>query len=69
MRASIMDHDVPLRIMAANKIGSGTSDKIHVMSSQSTEQHRQIAAKQGPVKVAIITVSDTRTRRTTPAAT
>ncbi len=31
-------------------------------SSQSTEQHRQIAAKQGPVKVAIITVSDTRTR-------
>ena len=32
------------------------------MSSQSTEQHRQIAARQGPVKVAIITVSDTRTR-------
>ena len=32
------------------------------MPSASTEQHKQIAAKQGPVKVAIITVSDTRTR-------
>ncbi len=36
--------------------------KIEHMSSQSTEQHRQIAARQGPVKVAVITVSDTRTR-------
>ena len=32
------------------------------MSSASTQQHRDIAAKQGPVHVAIITVSDTRTR-------
>ncbi len=32
------------------------------MPSASTEQHKQIAAKQGPVKVAVITVSDTRTR-------
>ncbi|MFN3706067.1 MAG: molybdenum cofactor biosynthesis protein B [Thermoflexales bacterium] len=32
------------------------------MSSASTEQHRQLAAQQGPVKVAIVTVSDTRTR-------
>ncbi len=32
------------------------------MPSASTEQHKQIAAKQGPVNVAIITVSDTRTR-------
>ena len=32
------------------------------MPSASTEQPKQIAAKQGPVKVAIITVSDTRTR-------
>ena len=32
------------------------------MPSESTQQHKDIAAKQGPVKVAIITVSDTRTR-------
>jgi molybdenum cofactor biosynthesis protein B len=32
------------------------------MSSASTQQHRDIAAKQGPVHVAIVTVSDTRTR-------
>jgi molybdenum cofactor biosynthesis protein B len=32
------------------------------MSSPSTQQHREIAARQGPVHVAIITVSDTRTR-------
>ena len=32
------------------------------MTSQSTQQHRDIAAKQGPVHVAIVTVSDTRTR-------
>jgi len=32
------------------------------MSSASTEQHRAIAAGQGPVRVAIVTVSDTRTR-------
>lgn len=30
--------------------------------SESTQQHKAIAARQGPVKVAIITVSDTRTR-------
>ena len=30
--------------------------------SESTKQHKDIAARQGPVKVAIITVSDTRTR-------
>jgi molybdopterin adenylyltransferase len=30
--------------------------------SQSTQQHREIAARQGPVHVAIVTVSDTRTR-------
>jgi molybdopterin adenylyltransferase len=28
----------------------------------SSQQHREIAAKQGPVSVAIVTVSDTRTR-------
>ena len=32
------------------------------MPSQSTDQHREIAARQGPIPVAIITVSDTRTR-------
>ena len=32
------------------------------MPSQSTDQHKAIAAQQGPIKVAIITVSDTRTR-------
>ena len=32
------------------------------MTSPSTQQHRDIAAKQGPVHVAIVTVSDTRTR-------
>jgi molybdenum cofactor biosynthesis protein B len=32
------------------------------MPSQSTEQHREIAARQGPIPLAIITVSDTRTR-------
>jgi molybdenum cofactor biosynthesis protein B len=32
------------------------------MTSASTQQHREIAAKQGPVHVAIVTVSDTRTR-------
>jgi molybdenum cofactor biosynthesis protein B len=32
------------------------------MSSQSTDQHKAIAAKQGPISVAIVTVSDTRTR-------
>ncbi len=32
------------------------------MPSKSTDQHREIAARQGPVPLAIITVSDTRTR-------
>ena len=32
------------------------------MPSESTQQHREIAARQGVVRVAIITVSDTRTR-------
>lgn len=32
------------------------------MSSPSTEQHRAIAHRQGPVHVAVVTVSDTRTR-------
>ena len=32
------------------------------MASKSTEQHREIAARQGPVPLAIVTVSDTRTR-------
>jgi len=32
------------------------------MTSPSTQQHRDIAAKEGPVHVAIVTVSDTRTR-------
>jgi molybdenum cofactor biosynthesis protein B len=30
--------------------------------SESTQQHREIAAQKGPVRVAIVTVSDTRTR-------
>lgn len=33
-------------------------------TSTSTEQHREIAEKQGPVMVAIVTVSDTRTPET-----
>jgi len=32
------------------------------MPSKSTEQHREIAARQGPIPLAIVTVSDTRTR-------
>ncbi|MCS7054780.1 MAG: MogA/MoaB family molybdenum cofactor biosynthesis protein [Thermoflexales bacterium] len=32
------------------------------MSSPSTQQHREIAARQGAIHVAIVTVSDTRTR-------
>ncbi len=32
------------------------------MSSSSAQQHREIAARQGPAHVAIVTVSDTRTR-------
>ncbi len=32
------------------------------MTSASTEQHKKIAHRQGPVAVAIVTVSDTRTR-------
>ncbi len=32
------------------------------MTSQSTQQHKDIAHKQGAVKIAIVTVSDTRTR-------
>ena len=32
------------------------------MTSASTQQHRDIAAKQGAVHVAVVTVSDTRTR-------
>jgi molybdopterin adenylyltransferase len=32
------------------------------MTSASTEQHKAIAQQQGPVQVAVITVSDTRTR-------
>ncbi len=34
------------------------------MSSESTEQHRALAAAKGPVRVAIITVSDSRTPET-----
>lgn len=34
------------------------------MSSESTEQHRARAAEKGPVRVAIITVSDSRTPET-----
>ncbi len=33
-----------------------------IMSSPSTQQHRDIAARQGPIHVAVVTVSDTRTR-------
>ena len=33
-------------------------------TSISTEQHREAAAEQGPVKIAIVTVSDTRTPET-----
>ncbi len=33
-------------------------------TSTSTEQHREIAAEQGPVSVAIVTVSDSRTPET-----
>ena len=33
-------------------------------SSASTEQHREAAAEQGPIKAAIVTVSDTRTPET-----
>ena len=33
-------------------------------TSTSSEQHREIAEEQGPVKVAIVTVSDTRTPET-----
>jgi molybdopterin adenylyltransferase len=32
------------------------------MTSESTQQHREIAHERGPVAVAIVTVSDTRTR-------
>jgi molybdopterin adenylyltransferase len=32
------------------------------MTSASTEQHKKIAHQQGPIAVAIVTVSDTRTR-------
>lgn len=32
------------------------------MGSSSSQQHRDIAAKQGAIRVAIVTVSDTRTR-------
>ena len=32
------------------------------MPSQSTDQHREIAGRQGPIPLAIVTVSDTRTR-------
>lgn len=32
--------------------------------SESTKQHREIAHQQGPVRVAIVTVSDTRTEET-----
>ena len=35
-----------------------------VQTSTSSEQHREIASEQGPVKVAIVTVSDTRTPET-----
>lgn len=34
------------------------------MTSQSTERHKSIAAERGPVPVAIVTVSDTRTPET-----
>jgi molybdenum cofactor biosynthesis protein B len=35
-----------------------------MMASTSTQQHREIAAEQGPVSVAIVTVSDSRTPET-----
>ena len=34
------------------------------MASESSEQHRQMAAQRGPVRVAIVTVSDSRTSET-----
>lgn len=34
------------------------------MTSQSTQQHKSIAAERGPVAIAIVTVSDTRTPET-----
>ena len=34
------------------------------MSSESTEQHRALAAQRGPMDVAVVTVSDSRTRET-----
>jgi molybdenum cofactor biosynthesis protein B len=34
------------------------------MGSESSEQHRALAAKRGPLGVAIVTVSDSRTRET-----
>jgi molybdenum cofactor biosynthesis protein B len=34
------------------------------MSSESTEQHRRLAAEKGPLGVAIVTVSDSRTAET-----
>ena len=39
------------------------------MSSSSTAQHKAIAAQQGPVTLAIVTVSDTRTPETDTNAT
>ena len=39
-----------------------SNDYNHTMTSPSTEQHRAIAHRQGPVHVAVVTVSDTRTR-------
>ena len=38
-------------------------------TSTSTQQHREIAAEEGPVSVAIVTVSDSRTPETDPNAT
>ena len=34
------------------------------MSSDSSAQHNKIAAQQGPIPIAIVTVSDTRTPET-----
>ena len=34
------------------------------MGSQSSQQHREHAAERGAVTVAVVTVSDTRTRKT-----
>ena len=34
------------------------------MSSESTDQHRALASKKGPLALAIVTVSDSRTRET-----